>query len=105
MSVTDLPAVERLPGSLPKEFSAVSVLVNNAGLALGVTTVDKNSLSDAQQVINTNVTSIVAMCTAFTPGMIERGEGHIINMGSIAGHYAYTTGTGGLFVYNVCGRL
>lgn len=96
MSVTDYDAVAALPASLPKDFANVSILVNNAGLALGVTPVDKNSIADAKQVMDTNVLGVVAFCSAFTPGMLQRGEGHIVNMGSVAGHYAYATGT----VYN-----
>jgi 3-hydroxy acid dehydrogenase/malonic semialdehyde reductase len=96
MSVTDYDAVAKLPDTLPKEFANVSILVNNAGLALGVNSVEKNSVKEAQQVMDTNVMGVVAFCTAFIPGMLARGEGHIVNMGSVAGHYAYATGT----VYN-----
>lgn len=84
MSVTDYEAVSALPKDLPSEFQAVEVLVNNAGLALGVTSVDKNAVHDAVQVVNTNVLGVVAFCSAFVPGMIERNAGHIINMGSVA---------------------
>lgn len=96
ISVNDLDAVAKLPSSLPKEFQDVSILVNNAGLALGVTSVENNNTNDAKTVIDTNVMGVIAMCSAFIPGMKERGEGHIINMGSVAGHYAYSTGS----VYN-----
>jgi 3-hydroxy acid dehydrogenase/malonic semialdehyde reductase len=93
LSVADSKAVEALPASLPVEFRNVSVLVNNAGLALGVTSVDANIVADAEQVLQTNVMGVIAMCRAFLPGMIERGEGHLINMGSVAGHYSYATGS------------
>ena len=96
ISVNDLDAIEKLPFTLPKEFQDVSILVNNAGLALGVTSVENNNTKDAKTVIDTNVMGVIAMCSAFLPGMKERGEGHIINMGSVAGHYAYSTGS----VYN-----
>lgn len=96
MSVTDLPAVEALPNKLPDEFKAVNVLVNNAGLALGVNPVYENTMSDASKVIETNVIGLIAFVTAFIPGMKERGAGHIINMGSIAGHTPYQNGT----IYN-----
>jgi 3-hydroxy acid dehydrogenase/malonic semialdehyde reductase len=96
LSVTDYDAVAALPDKLPKEFANVSVLLNNAGLALGVTSIEKNSIHDAKQVMDTNVLGVVAFCSAFVPGMLARGEGHIVNMGSVAGHYAYATGT----VYN-----
>lgn len=75
ISVTDAKAVRELPSSLPAEFSNVYALVNNAGLALGVTSVENNSVEDAATVINTNVLGTIAICSAFLPGMKERGEG------------------------------
>lgn len=96
MSVTDLPAVEALPESLPEEFKNVEILVNNAGLALGVNPVYENTMKDAVTVMETNVTGLIAFVTAFVPGMKARGAGHIINMGSIAGHTPYQNGT----IYN-----
>lgn len=93
ISVADMQAVENLPYVLPAEFKDVSVLVNNAGLALGVNSVGDNNMQDAMQVMETNVMGTIAMCRAFLPGMIARGEGHLINMGSVAGHYAYATGS------------
>lgn len=94
ISVTDLDAVAALPQALPEEFAKVRVLVNNAGLALGVTAVDQNSVADAKTVLDTNVLGTIAFTSAFLPGMKARAEGHIINMGSVAGHYAYATGSG-----------
>ena len=96
ISVTDYDAIAALPKSLPVEFAVVDVIVNNAGLALGVSSVEKNSVEDALTVINTNVMGTIAVCSAFLPAMKERGEGHLINMGSVAGHYAYATGSGEL---------
>lgn len=96
MSVTDKEAVAALPKELPKKFQDVEVLVNNAGLALGVSPAYENSVTDAQTVMDTNVIGIVSFCKAFLPGMMERGCGHILNMGSIAGYYAYSNGS----VYN-----
>jgi 3-hydroxy acid dehydrogenase/malonic semialdehyde reductase len=84
MSVTDLPKVESLPKDLPEEFRDVVVLVNNAGLARGVTSVENNDLSDALEVMETNVIGTIAFSRAFLPGMKERGSGHIVNMGSVA---------------------
>lgn len=84
LSVTDFDAVAALPSKLPDKFKNVEVLVNNAGLALGVSTVDTNSLEDAKTVMDTNVLGVIALCRAFIPGMKEREVGHIINMGSIA---------------------
>ena len=91
MDVTDLDRVAALPAELlPLE---VDVLVNNAGLALGVAGADSNSISDIQRMMNTNVTSLMAMSAAFLPGMKARGKGHLINIGSIAGHEAYGGGS------------
>eukprot|EP01031_Cornospumella_fuschlensis_P032464 gene32464-39253_t len=96
LSVTDYDAVAALPTTLPAEFRDVDILVNNAGLALGVSTVDQNRIEDAKQVMDTNVLGTIALCSAFIPGMKKRNRGHIVNMGSVAGHFAYTTGS----VYN-----
>lgn len=93
LDVSDVSKVMALPDSLPSEFQKVEVLVNNAGLALGVATADTNSMEDMETVMRTNVHGLIAMCRAFLPGMKERGAGHIINMGSIAGHTPYTTGS------------
>lgn len=93
LSVTDYDAVAALPKQLPMEFAEVDILVNNAGLALGVTSVESNDINDAKQVMDTNVLGTIAMCSAFLPGMKARGRGHLINMGSCAGHFSYATGS------------
>jgi hypothetical protein len=69
LSVTDYDAVTTLPNNLPAEFKNVDILVNNAGLALGVSSVDQNSMTDAKQVMDTNVLGTIAMCSAFLPRM------------------------------------
>jgi 3-hydroxy acid dehydrogenase/malonic semialdehyde reductase len=74
MSVTDKQKVAELPSVLPSEFSKVYCLVNNAGLVLGVSTVEGNNVENAQTVLDTNVIGIISMCSAFLPGMKERGE-------------------------------
>lgn len=84
MSVTDLQAVAELPKKLPAKFQNVDILLNNAGLALGVTPAEANDVEAAKTVMDTNVLGTIAMCSAFLPGMKERGTGHLINMGSIA---------------------
>ena len=85
LSVSDMEAVASLPQRLPQEFQEIDILVNNAGLALGLAPADQNSIQDAQTTLDTNVLGIIAMCRAFLPGMRARGNGHVINMGSIAG--------------------
>lgn len=84
MSVTDFEAVQKLPNELPADFKEVDVLVNNAGLAKGVCSVEENTMQDAIQVMETNVLGTIAFCTAFLPGMKARGRGHVVNMGSVA---------------------
>jgi 3-hydroxy acid dehydrogenase / malonic semialdehyde reductase len=96
MSVTNTAKVATLPNELPTDFHDVSILVNNAGLALGVSSVDQNDVQAATTVLETNVLGTIAFCSAFLPGMIQRNEGHVINIGSVAGHYSYATGS----VYN-----
>ena len=96
MSVTDTDAVAALPAALPAPFRDVYCLVNNAGLALGVSPVDKNVVADAKTMLDANVLGTIAFCSAFIPGMKARGAGHVVNMGSCAGKYAYANGT----VYN-----
>ena len=89
LSVTDLDAIKQLPNALPNDFKDVSILVNNAGLAIGTPSVFENDAVDIKTVMDTNVTGTIAFCTAFLPGMKARGEGHVVNMGSIAGHKTY----------------
>ena len=84
MSVSDLQQVADLPKKLPSKFRDVDILLNNAGLAIGFTSVDQNDVHAAQTVLDTNVLGTIALCSAFLPGMKERGSGHLINMGSIA---------------------
>ena len=72
----------------------MDILVNNAGLALGKNSVEENVTSDIVRMMTTNVTALIIATTLFTKGMKQRGRGHVINVGSIAGHYAYGGGSG-----------
>ena len=92
MDVTDTAAVDALPRSLPADWSAVDVLVNNAGLALGLEPAHRASLADWDQMVATNITGLIHMTRALLPGMVERNRGHIVNLGSIAGTYPYPGG-------------
>lgn len=92
MDMQDLDKIEALPLSLPTEFSQVDILVNNAGLALGKSSADENVTADVVTMINTNLTSLVVATATFSKGMKARGRGHIINVGSVAGHEAYAGG-------------
>ncbi|WP_206999091.1 bifunctional NADP-dependent 3-hydroxy acid dehydrogenase/3-hydroxypropionate dehydrogenase YdfG [Trinickia mobilis] len=92
LDVRDRAAVEAVPASLPEEFAAVDVLVNNAGLALGLEPAQRANLDDWHTMIDTNCTGLVTITRALLPGMVERNRGHIVNLGSTAGSYAYAGG-------------
>lgn len=78
--------------SLPADWRPIDVLINNAGLALGVNPAQDSSLSDWKTMIDTNIGGLVTMTHALLPGMVERNRGQIINLGSIAGDYPYPGG-------------
>ena len=92
LDVCDSALVDALPAKLPAEFSKVTILVNNAGLALGLEPAHKALLDDWDQMIDTNIKGLVHMSRAFLPGMVERKRGHIINIGSVAANYPYPGG-------------
>ena len=92
LDVCDAAAVAALPGSLPVGFREVDVLVNNAGLALGLDPAQRADLDDWEQMIATNVLGLTRMTRALLPGMVERGRGHVVNIGSVAGTYPYPGG-------------
>jgi NADP-dependent 3-hydroxy acid dehydrogenase YdfG len=77
---------------LPEEWTPIGILVNNAGLAAGLDPVHQGSLDDWNQMIDTNIKGILHVTKLIAPGMIERGKGHIINIGSIAGKEVYPKG-------------
>jgi NADP-dependent 3-hydroxy acid dehydrogenase YdfG len=79
--------------SLPEEWKAIDVLVNNAGLVIGMDKEHEGCLDEWDIVIDTNIKSLLAMTRMVVPGMVERGRGHIINIGSIAGDAAYPGGS------------
>ncbi len=92
LDVRDRKAVQAAVDALPKEFAAIDVLVNNAGLALGLEPAHKVSLDDWETMIDTNIKGLVYCTRAILPGMVERDRGHVINLGSIAGSYPYPGG-------------
>jgi 3-hydroxy acid dehydrogenase/malonic semialdehyde reductase len=92
LDVRDRAAVEALPAALPPGFAAVDVLVNNAGLALGLEPAQRASLDDWQTMIDTNCTGLVQVTRALLPGMVERNRGHVFNLGSVAGSWPYAGG-------------
>ncbi len=92
VDVRDRAAVEGLVAALPAPFAAVDVLVNNAGLALGLEPAQRASLDEWETMIATNCRGLVTMTRAVLPGMIERNRGHVVNVGSVAGSYPYPGG-------------
>jgi 3-hydroxy acid dehydrogenase/malonic semialdehyde reductase len=92
LDVTDKAAVAALPGSLPEGWREVDVLVNNAGLALGVAPAQVSKLDDWETMVATNVVGVIQVTHALLPGMVERDRGHIINLSSTAAMYPYPGG-------------
>lgn len=91
--VRDRVKAKQLISSLPEKFKAIDILINNAGLALGLDKEFLGSESDYDTMIDTNVTSLLMMTKMIVPGMVERGRGHIVNIGSVAGDVAYAGGS------------
>jgi 3-hydroxy acid dehydrogenase / malonic semialdehyde reductase len=92
LDVTDRAAVEAALGALLGPFGAVDVLVNSAGMALGLEPVHRTSLEDWDRMIETNCRALVTLCRLVLPGMVARGRGHVVNIGSVAGNYPYPGG-------------
>lgn len=89
LDVQDRGAVERTIGDLPAEFAEIDVLVNNAGLAKGLQPAQRADVDDWEQMVDTNCKGLMYCTRAALPGMVTRGRGHVINLGSIAGTYPY----------------
>ena len=92
LDVRDRSAVAETVAGLPQEFAQVDVLVNNAGLALGLNPAQDADLDDWEQMIDTNCKGLVYCTRAILPGMVARRRGHVINLGSVAGTYPYPGG-------------
>lgn len=84
--------VDQAIASLPEEFQAIDVLVNNAGNAHGLSPIQDGSIEDWDAMIDINVKGLLYVSKAIIPGMIKRGRGHIVNIGSIAGKEVYPNG-------------
>jgi len=92
LDVRDRHAVIDVLSKIPEPFSAVDVLINNAGLAVGLSQAATADLDDWDRMIDTNVKGLVYCTRAILPGMVERNFGHIVNIGSIAGNWPYSGG-------------
>lgn len=92
LDVTDAGAVAALPEQLPEGWRNPDVLVNNAGLALGLAPAHQASLAEWDRMVATNVGGVIHVTRAFLPAMVERDSGHVVNLGSTAGSYPYPGG-------------
>jgi NADP-dependent 3-hydroxy acid dehydrogenase YdfG len=92
LDVRDRKAVEQTVAALPAEWAAIDILVNNAGLSRGLEKLYKGSIDDWEEMLDTNVKGLLYVTRALVPGMVERGRGHVVNLGSTAGELTYPGG-------------
>ena len=92
LDVRDREAVEFAITNLPAAFAEIDVLVNNAGLAKGLEPAQRATVDDWDQMVDTNCKGLMYATRAVLPGMVARGRGHVINIGSVAGSYPYPGG-------------
>jgi NADP-dependent 3-hydroxy acid dehydrogenase YdfG len=92
LDVRDRSGVQKAIDSLPSEWAPIDILVNNAGLSRGLEKLYQGSIEDWEEMIDTNVKGLLYVTRAVVPGMIERGGGHIVNLGSTAGEMTYPGG-------------
>jgi 3-hydroxy acid dehydrogenase / malonic semialdehyde reductase len=92
LDVRDRPAVEQAVSTLPAEYAEIDVVVNNAGLALGLEPAHKADIEAWDQMVDTNVKGLMYVTRAILPGMVSRNRGHIVNISSTAANYPYPGG-------------
>jgi serine 3-dehydrogenase len=92
LDVRDRTVVESWIEGLTEEWKEIDILVNNAGLARGLEPLHEGEVQDWEEMIDTNVKGLLYVTRAVLPGMVERRRGHVINIGSIAGHEVYPGG-------------
>jgi len=90
--VRDREKARQCVESLPEEWAEIDVLVNNAGLALGLNPEYEGDMDDWETMIDTNIKGLLTMTRLIVPGMVARNRGHVINIGSVAGDAAYAGG-------------
>ena len=90
--VRDRMATEAAVKSIPEGWTDIDVLINNAGLALGLEPEYEGDMDDWETMIDTNIKGLLTMTRLIVPGMVERNRGHVINIGSVAGDAAYAGG-------------
>lgn len=92
LDVREEAAVNAAIAALPTDFAEVELLVNNAGLALGLEPAQRCAMDDWQRMVDTNIKGLLYCTRAMLPGMVARDRGHIVNIGSVAGSYPYPGG-------------
>jgi 3-hydroxy acid dehydrogenase/malonic semialdehyde reductase len=92
VDVSDRDKVETVLASLPAKWQAIDVLINNAGMSRGLDKLYEGKIDDWEEMINTNVKGLLYVTRAVVPGMVDRGSGHIVNLGSTAGELTYPGG-------------
>ena len=92
LDVTQKDQVNAAIDALPPAWQEISILLNNAGLAAGLETIQEGNIDDWEAMIDTNVKGLLYMTRKILPQMVQRNQGHIINIGSIAGHTVYPKG-------------
>jgi 3-hydroxy acid dehydrogenase / malonic semialdehyde reductase len=92
LDVSNRTAVEKAIAALPADWQDIEVLINNAGLALGMNRFHEGNIDDWEKMIDTNVKGLLYVTHAIVPHMIKRNSGHVINIGSVAGHEVYPNG-------------
>jgi len=92
LDVRDRRAVQDAIDTLPQEWAEIDVLVNNAGLSRGLDKLYQGKIEDWEEMIDTNVKGLLYVTRAVVPGMVVRGHGHVVNLGSTAGELTYPNG-------------
>ncbi|MDZ8056220.1 MAG: SDR family oxidoreductase [Aulosira sp. ZfuVER01] len=92
LDVRDRAAVESAISSLPLAWSEIDILINNAGLSRGLDKLHEGSFEDWEEMIDTNIKGLLYLTRYVVPGMVKRDRGHVVNIGSIAGHQTYPNG-------------
>jgi len=92
LDVRDKKQVQTFVDGLPSSWQGIDILINNAGLSRGLEKVYEGKIDDWEEMIDTNVKGLLYVTRAVVPGMVQRGAGHVVNLGSTAGHMTYPNG-------------
>jgi NADP-dependent 3-hydroxy acid dehydrogenase YdfG len=92
LDVSDRSAVESAISTLPPGWSDIDILINNAGLSRGLDKLHEGDFQDWEEMIDTNIKGLLYLTRYVVPGMVSRDRGHVVNIGSIAGHQTYPNG-------------